>query len=69
MKKFYFFILAILATGLTSMMLVERQDLKSSRSKGTETIQPTFQKGMITFKIEEGMGKFNRQTGDSSQSY
>lgn len=64
MKKFYLIILATLIIGLTSMIPIERKDKKSTRQKNVETVQTTFHQGMITFKINEGVGKFNRQSGD-----
>jgi subtilisin family serine protease len=64
MKKFYFLITALLILSLTSMMLIEKKDQQKTKPVTMPESKPLFQKGMITIKVKEGIGEFDKQRGD-----
>jgi len=66
MKKFYLLIAALLVVVMTSMMLTEKNDSQQTKSSIMEKTQPMFQKGMITIKVKEGVGEFEKQRREVS---
>ncbi|MBE0639666.1 MAG: S8 family serine peptidase [Bacteroidales bacterium] len=66
MKKFYLIIAALLVMGMTSMMPTEKNDGQQITFPVMEKSQPMFYKGMITIKVKEGIGDFDKQKGNVS---
>jgi hypothetical protein len=64
MKKFYLLLAAILVLSLTSVMLIEKKDQQKNRSELTPDPKPLFLKGMITIKVKENVGEFDKQRGN-----
>jgi hypothetical protein len=66
MKKLYLLIAALLVVVMTLMMLTEKNDGQQTKSSIMEKPQPMFHKGMITIKVKEGVGEFEKQRGNVS---
>jgi serine protease len=66
MKKINLLIAALLVVSMTSMMPDEKDDTQQTKSLTMEKSKPMFHKGMITIKVKEGVGEFEKQRGEVS---
>jgi serine protease len=66
MKKINLLLAALLVLSMTSMMPDEKDDIQQTKSLTMEKSQPKFHKGMITIKVKEGVGEFEKQRGEVS---
>jgi len=64
MKKLYFLLAALLVLSLTSMILIDKKDYQKTKPSSFPEPKPLFQKGMITIKVNEGVGEFDQQRGN-----
>jgi serine protease len=64
MKKINLLIAALLVLSMTSMIPDEKDDIQQTKSLTMEKSKPMFQKGMITIKVKEGVGEFEKQRGE-----